>query len=390
MNIIFLSHPTFEGHQSMPRFAKMLSTGMHARGHTVDTWSPAPYFYNLSKNTALQKWLGYLDQYLIFPRYIKRRLPKLPSNTLFVFTDQALGMWVPTVARRHHAIHCHDFLALKSALNEITENATSSTGKLYQRLILRGLQKGINFICVSENTRKDLLRFVEKKSINAHVVYNGFHQTFSPINKEEAREQLGRLLKIDLQEGYLLHIGGNLWYKNRAGVMEIYDAWRKKSRRSLPLLMIGEGPDASLKERHASSPYAKDIYWFPDVSDETIRLAYGGASVFLFPSLGEGFGWPIAEAMASGAVVVTTDEAPMSEVAGNAGFLIPRMPNESEAIKQWSHSSADVVDKILSLSSGEITEITSKGIENAKRFDTRLALDEIERIYKQIISQTTS
>src|SRR6187431_1093734 len=121
MNIIFLAHPTFEGHQSMPRFAKMLSNGMRARGHAVDIWSPRPYFHKLSNNASIQKWLGYLDQYLLFPKQIRQQSSQLPDDTLFVFTDQALGMWVPTLADRNHVIHCHDFLALRSALNEIPE-----------------------------------------------------------------------------------------------------------------------------------------------------------------------------------------------------------------------------------------------------------------------------
>jgi glycosyltransferase involved in cell wall biosynthesis len=75
-----------------------------------------------------------------------------------------------------------------------------------------------------------------------------------------------------------------------------------------------------------SSPYKADIHWLSGIDDEHVAHAYSGAAVFLFPSLGEGFGWPIAEAMASGCPVVTTDEAPMTEVAGEAGFLIPRRP----------------------------------------------------------------
>ncbi|MGC3942935.1 MAG: glycosyltransferase family 1 protein [Chryseolinea sp.] len=374
----------------MPRFAKMLSSGMRARGHTVETWSPDPYFHKLTRSALPQKWLGYLDQYLIFPRHIKRRIAKLSSDTLFVLTDQALGMWVPSLAHRHHVIHCHDFLALRSALNEIPENKTSSTGKLYQRLILRGLQKGLNFICVSENTRKDLLRFVENKSVNAKVVYNGFHQQFSPTNKDLARTKLEQLFKLSLKAGYLLHIGGNLWYKNRPGIIEIYDAWRKKGSKALPLIMIGEEPDASLKQRHSNSPFSKDIHWFTGISDDAIRLAYAGASIFMFPSLGEGFGWPIAEAMASGTPVITTDEAPMTEVAGNAGFLIPRMPKEADAIAKWNSSAADVVEKIISLSPEGSAQVVAKGIENSKRFETQHALDEIEEIYKQIIAHKLS
>lgn len=314
----------------------------------------------------------------------------MSMDTLFVFTDQALGMWVPTLAGRKHVIHCHDFLALRSALNEISENTTSSTGKLYQRLILRGLQKGKNFICVSQNTKKDLLRFIKNKSINALVVYNGFHQPFFPIPKQEARAGLSELIKIDLNQGYLLHIGGNLWYKNRRGVIEIYDTWRAKTRQDLPLLMVGEPPDPTLQHRHKQSDFSSDIHWLSDISDDAIRLAYAGASVFIFPSLGEGFGWPIAEAMASGTAVVVTNEAPMTEVAGDAGFLIPRMPNEPAQLTTWCNASADVIENILKLPPESAAEVTARGVENTRRFGTRQTLDEIEKIYERIIAPSRS
>src|SRR5215208_2592457 len=95
--------------QSMPRFAKMLVDGMTERGHSVQQWKPRPFFYRIPANSLLKKWLGYIDQFLVFPFMVRFRLKKKPSNTLFVFTDHALGPWVPLIAHYPHVIHCHDF-----------------------------------------------------------------------------------------------------------------------------------------------------------------------------------------------------------------------------------------------------------------------------------------
>ena len=62
--------------------------------------------------------------------------------------------------------------------------------------------------------------------------------------------------------------------------------------------------------------------------DDLVKMAYVGASLFLFPSLAEGFGWPIAEAMASGCPVITTNKRPMTEVTKGTGRLIEKMPKE--------------------------------------------------------------
>ena len=129
MKIILFTHPTFLEHQSMPRYANMLLNGMQAKGYEVDIWTPKALFCKLSLMKSLNKWLGYVDQYLIFPIEVKFKLRNCAKDTLFVFADQALGPWVPLVKNRKHIIHCYDFIALKSALGLIPENPTSVAGK---------------------------------------------------------------------------------------------------------------------------------------------------------------------------------------------------------------------------------------------------------------------
>ena len=151
--------------------------------------------------------------------------------------------------------------------------------------------------------------------------------------------------------------------------------------------MIGEAPASELLDKHNQSPYKADIHWLTGIEDTFVRLAYSGASVFLFPSLGEGFGWPIAEAMASGCPVITTGEPPMTEVAGDAGFLIPRRPLDPLQAQEWASNAASVVNKIVTLLPADRTMIVDAGINNARKFDTQLSLDQIEKIYVRILQE---
>ncbi|MGI4803849.1 MAG: glycosyltransferase [Janthinobacterium lividum] len=368
----------------------MLSEGLQKRGHQIDIWFPKPLFYKMPLPNFSKKWLGYIDQYFVFPIQVKRKLKNLSPDTLFVFTDQALGPWIPLVSNQAHAIHCHDFIAQQSAQGLIPENAVSKTGKLYQNYIRRGYAQGKNFISVSKKTQSDLHQFISPANIRSEVVYNGLNQSFNPINSLQARIAIGTKTGLDLSKGYLLHIGGNQFYKNRIGVVEIYNAWRSLTKSSLPLILIGETPDENLANRINLSNYKSDIHYFNNIEDNLISAAYSGATVFLFPSLTEGFGWPIAEAMACGCPVITTDEAPMTEVAGHAGFLIPKQPIENQDVQSWAIQSAKTVEKIVLFSDTERQETVNAGIENAKRFDTNLALDQIEKIYKSILSEHKS
>ena len=371
----------------MPRYTKMLVEGMKERGHAAEVLAPRPLFCKIRWFKKLQKWLGYIDQYIVFPAEVRAKLNNYSRDTLFVFTDHALGPWVPMVADRFHVIHCHDFLAQLSAIGEIRENHTGWTGRWYQAYIRSGFVKGKNFISVSENTQKDLHRFHPLSKYSSHVVHNGLTHVFKPLDKQTARSLFSHKVRLPLAEGYLLHIGGNQWYKNREGVIEIYDIWRSAYLLRLPLIMIGENPSYGLKERYEQSPFKSNIHFLAGIDDEFIRSAYAGASVLLFPSFAEGFGWPIVEAMACGCPVVTTNEAPMIEVAGRAAIFIQRRPVEPAEVKSWARKSAKLIQETLEMSTAEREAVIKAGLENAKRFDKEEAINKIEKIYISILGK---
>lgn len=167
--------------------------------------------------------------------------------------------------------------------------------------------------------------------------------------------------------------------------MQIYSAWRNRFDGDLPLLLIGAKPSPGLLEAQNSSPYRRDIHFLIGIEDEKVRLAYAGASVFFFPSLAEGFGWPIAEAMASGAPVITTNAAPMTEVAGDAAVFIPKKPADQDLLTEWINTAADKLEDVLFMPDNERHKLVQAGIKNSERFNSGAALDQIEIIYKKIL-----
>jgi len=386
MNIVFFTHPEFLGSQSMPRYANWLAKGMENRGHNVQVWAPKPKFFNIAFIKGLKKWHGYIDQYIVFPNWVEKQLKMAETDTLYVFSDHALGPWVPLVKDRRHVIHCHDFLAQRSALGEVPQNMTGKTGRVYQSFIRRGYKLGKNFISISNKTALELHRFLGYVPKVSEVVYNGLLHDYSPSTDVKAtRKELYDETGINLTNGYLLHVGGNQWYKNRVGVIKIYDAWRKKSVEKFPLLMVGAVPSVALKAAYDESEYSEDIYFLTGKDDSFVYKAYTGASVFLFPSLAEGFGWPIAEAMASGIPVITTGEAPMNEVGGSVAYYIRVMPQDNEGIKEWANESADVIKTVFSTDEVQAQQIIAAGLAYTRNFDSDAALDKIETIYKRLL-----
>lgn len=384
MKIVLFAHPSFLEHQSMPRYANMLLNGMQERGHEVAVWTAKPRFYKLPLMKSLKKWLGYIDQYLVFPIEVKYKLRNCSNDTLFVFADQALGPWVPLVKNRNHIVHCHDFLALKSALGTIPENPTSFTGKLYQNYIRNGFSKGKCFISISKKTQEDLHRLHRGKILSSAVCYNGLNRPFQALSPIASRSLLETKLNVGLSEGYIMHIGGNQYYKNRIGVLEIYETWRSKCKGEMPLILIGSEPSLELAFLREKSLFKGDIYFITDLSDDYINSAYSGASCLLFPSLDEGFGWPIVEAMASGCPVITTNRSPMNEVGGKAAFYIDKKPNAAMFLKKWKEESAGIVEKVISLNSIQRAEAIELSLNQSQNFTAEYSLNAIEAIYKEI------
>lgn len=384
MKIVLFTHPSFSNHQSMPRYANMLLNGMKEKGHGVEVWSPKARFYKLPCIKFFKKWLGYVDQYIVFPIEVKLKLRKCSKDTLFVFADQALGPWVPLVNNKKHVVHCHDFLALKSALGTIPENPTSFSGKQYQSYIRNGFSKGKYFISISKKTQQDLHELHQGKIISSAVCYNGLNRHFQVLTPIDSRYLLEAELNIILSNGYIMHIGGNQYYKNRKGVVEIYDSWRSISNKNIPLILIGSEPSYELSDLCQKSLFKDDIHFVTNLSDEHINNAYSGAICLLFPSLDEGFGWPIVEAMASGCPVITTNRPPMNEVGGTAAFYIDKRPNSEIFLKKWKDASASILEKVTSLNLIQRAEVIEMSLNQSQKFTAEYSLNAIEVVYKEI------
>lgn len=387
---VVLTHPKSLNSTSMPRFARMIGEGMKEAGHAVQYWtSPSIALRIPLPSRFLKKWLGYIDQFVIYPHLLRKRVALESPDTLFVVSDQALGIWIPYFAHRPHAIHCHDFLALRSALGEFPENPTGWTGKKYQSLIQKGFSKGRNFVSVSENTQSELHRFLNCKPDRSVVIYNGLNGDYKPIPKNQAQADLSNHLKPGDERGFLLHVGGDQWYKNRSGVLRFYRAWcETSSKPPLPLWMVGPGPTNDQRALINDLPRGGRIRFIQNLSETELRAVYNLATLFLFPSIAEGFGWPIAEAMACGTRVVTTDKKPMTEVGGKAAIYIPRRPYKDEG--EWEATCARIVETAIEASTEDVAQRIAAGIEQTKKFIATETIAQYERFYSQILISDSS
>jgi glycosyltransferase involved in cell wall biosynthesis len=163
-------------------------------------------------------------------------------------------------------------------------------------------------ICVSESSRRDLLHFYDVAETKAHVVYHGFSPLPPPADGEP-----------DLRSPYLLYVGSRAGYKNFGLLLEAFS--RSGLAGSYRLLAVGGGSFTTAEqERIASLHLNAAVEVIPKADDAILARSYSNASLFVYPSLYEGFGFPPLEAMSLGCPVLVNRTSSLPEICGEAAF----------------------------------------------------------------------
>jgi glycosyltransferase involved in cell wall biosynthesis len=372
--IILVGNYENDRQQSMLRFAEMQRTELQKLGVAVELIRPRPFFGLLKRSAnGLGKWLGYLDKFLIFPIELKRAIRNAGNNTVVHICDHSNAFYTRHLQKIPHLVTCNDLLAIRSALGEFPQNPTRWTGRRLQLWILQGLRAARRITCISEATRRDLLRLLPEKESDCDVTFMGLNYSYSPMPLDESLEKTRAF--IGTSEPFILHVGGNQWYKNRLGVLEIFTAL-DAAEPAPKLVMVGPAFDSVMREFLQSHPQvAARVISVCDADNETLRAFYCCAELLLFPSIEEGFGWPIIEAQACGCRVVTTNKPPMTEAGGTAAFYI----SESSAT-----AAAAEVGRVLAQNETERAAAVARGLENAARFSAEKMAQRYVEIYRRL------
>ena len=192
-------------------------------------------------------------------------------------------------------------------------------GQFFGHGIARALRKSAAIACVSEATRSAVLARRPDAAGRAFVTRSGVSACFVPGPEDAA--QLAAL-GLAPQRRIVLTVGQNAPYKNHAGALQAF-ALAAATRPDICLVLVQrQGPAGDQLLRQARALGVGDrVQVLPKVGAAELRLLYRAAAVLLHPSLCEGFGNPLAEAMASGCPVVTSAVSAMPEVTAGAALL---------------------------------------------------------------------
>jgi glycosyltransferase involved in cell wall biosynthesis len=356
----------------MQRFAHALLAGLRQRGVDAELIRPEVVLgrFGASSQSGIGKWLGYLDKFLIFPQRLKRELGLRRTRTALIgeaatvvhICDHSNAFYTRYLQGVPHLVTCHDLLAVRSALGEIPQNPTRWSGRRLQSMILSGLNRAQRVACVSKATERDVLRLSALGRDRVSVILNSLNYPYSSMPKPEAllrsQEICERCRGDRPGSGFLLHVGGNQWYKNRLGVLRIYARLMESGGQLPALVMVGEAFAPEMNAFIAERRMETAVFRVEACSNEELRALYSAASALIFPSLVEGFGWPVIEAQACGCPVVCSRVEPLPEVAGDGACLVE--PGDEQGY-------ADAIRRLIA-DTDERAHMIAKGDANARRF----------------------
>ena len=261
----------------------------------------------------------------------------------------------------------------------LPEYAWRKISRVYFGLVSAGARRAQAVITVSECSKQDIMKIIGLGPERIHVIGNAVDASLYPVRDAwllaSVRERYG------IAPRFVLYFGGFDMRKNVPRLIEAYARLPEALRREYQLVIAG-------RYQHLGHPLYPDprqtvrrlglegnVIFTGQIREQDKAPLYSAATVFAFPSLYEGFGMPVLEAMACGTPVVTSNVSALPEVAGDAGLLVN--PYAPEAI-------GEALAELLE-SAARREDLSRRGLERARRFTWPQVAEQTVRVYKQIL-----
>lgn len=253
-------------------------------------------------------------------------------------------------------------------------------GNFYRRKLVPVITHRSHQVITVSNYEKQ--RIVNRLGIDEkkiRVIYNGidekqFHMEHDSAVKQKVRTRYG------LPDKFILFLGNTSSRKNAARVIEAYTLYASQTQKPLPIAT--PGLNIKFISDHLGTLGFQSLlgnFITPGyIEDEHLPILYHLSTLFLYPSLSEGFGMPVIEAMACGTPVITSNISCLPEIAGNAGILVD--PLQASAI-------ANAMFRLL-VDNDLRQEKIQQGLLNAARFNLTKTAEQVYEVYQQVFFYT--
>lgn len=202
------------------------------------------------------------------------------------------------------------------------------------------------------------------------VVQNGLNYPYRRMGEEEALQHLEFMGLGDIRP-FFLHVGNNNWYKNRDGVLREFAQIMHTGNQEWKLILAGQSLTPKLTSLARGLRISTFIRQAQNVTNNQLCALYSTAEALIFPSLAEGFGWPIIEAQACGCPVFTSNRKPMTEVGGKGAVYFDPLDEAGAA-------------KIIVDALPERDVLIQHGYENVAKYSAQAMIVGYDRTYRLV------
>ncbi len=256
--------------------------------------------------------------------------------------------WSEPASRAPKVTTVHDLVFAK-----YPETVDPLIRRTQERRLKRLMGNNTHILADSTSTKQDLIELSQIDSARVSVVYPGINQRYQP---QSSNDIVRVKKKYKLPDQFILSVGTQEPRKNLARLTESAISTR------LPLVLVG---------RHGWGDQTQTLGFVPDAD---LPALYAAATVFAYPSLYEGFGFPVLEAMACGTAVVTSNISSLPELAGDAAILVDPL-------------SVDSIAEGISHAVKTRESLIKKGFVQAKKFTWERTAQQVMEVYEKIANR---
>ncbi|MHB0776586.1 glycosyltransferase family 4 protein [Halomonas sp. WWR20] len=287
----------------------------------------------------------------LFERYRDCRVPSslLSPKTIFHSTYYRLPKEaLKTITTVHDFTYEKTITGLRKRVHSIQKN--------------HAIRNSEKIICVSENTKNDLLYYLPDISeSNVHVVYNGASKGFYPIAQRQYRDSV-------------VYVGRRGRFKNFDSVVHALSLMK-----TVRLECVGGGDLTKEEINFLDKMIPRRYEHLGSISETALNETYNRSICLVYPSLYEGFGIPIVEAMRAGCPVIATNSSSIPEVAGDAAILLEK--SDPYEIKE-------AIETLINNERRSL--LIARGLEQAKKFDWDITFEKTINVYEEMLDEEIS
>jgi glycosyltransferase involved in cell wall biosynthesis len=247
---------------------------------------------------------------------------------------------------------------------------------LSRALIPDSCRRADRIITVSEHSKKDLVELYRLDPERITVTYNGYPEEFEPVPLCLAEETVAR--DFGIRGDYLLYVGALQPRKNLVRLLTAFQQLREKNKIPHKLVMAGKKEwlfadiFAAIREFQLENEVVVTGY----VPVERLPSLFSAATAFVYPSIYEGFGMPVLEAMACGTPVITSTGSSLEEIAGGAAVLVD--PYDVTAL-------ANAIEDVVT--DGDLQcRLRESGFQRVKNFSYRRMAEQTLSVFEEAVS----